>query len=264
MSGSETRGGAETVLVTGASSGIGEELARRFAADGSDLVLVARSEERLRRLAAELEKTHGIAARVETVDLSEPEQLAELCERLRGEGVAVDVLVNNAGFGARGPVAELDLGRQLEMVRLNVEALTALTRFLLPGMLERRRGGVLNVASTAAFQAGPFMAVYYATKAYVLSFTEALAEETRGTGVTVTALAPGPTVTGFQEEAGLERTLLFRFGPMAAARVARAGHRAFRKGRVLVIPGLSNRLLAFSTRLAPRWLLRRVVRMLQG
>ena len=198
------------------------------------------------------------------MDLSEPEQLAALCERLSDEGVVVDVLVNNAGFGARGPVAELDLGRQLEMVRLNVEALTALTRFLLPGMLARRRGGVLNVASTAAFQPGPFMAVYYATKAYVLSFSEALAEEARGTGVAVTALAPGPTLTGFQKEADLEDRLLFKLGPMAAAPVARAGHRAFRRGRVLVIPGLKNRLGAFSTRLAPRWLVRRVVRMLQA
>ena len=255
---------AETVLVTGPSSGIGEELARLFAADGSDLVLVARSEERLRDLAAELEQAHGISARVEVVDLSEPEQLAALCRRLSDDGVEVDVLVNNAGFGAHGAVAELDLGRQLEMVRLHVEALTALTRHLLPDMLERRRGGVLNVASIAAFQPGPFMAVYYATKAYILSFSEALAEEARGTGVTVTALAPGPTVTGFEKEAGLEHTLLFKFGPMAAAPVARAGHRGFRKGRVLVIAGLVNRVLAFSTRLAPRWLVRRVVRMLQG
>jgi short-subunit dehydrogenase len=255
---------SETVLVTGASSGIGRELARLFAAEGSDLVLVARGEDRLRRLAAELETAHGTTARVERVDLGEPEQQVDLCERLAARRVQVDVLVNNAGFGARGRVVELGLGRQLEMVRLNVEALTTLTRFLLPGMLERGRGGILNVASTAAFQPGPFMAVYYATKAYVLSFSEALGEELRGTGVTVTTLAPGPTVTGFQEEAGLEDTLLFEFGPMAAEPVARAGHRAFRKGRVLVIPGLGNRLLAFSTRLAPRWLIRRVIRKLQG
>lgn len=255
---------AERVLVTGASSGIGEELARLFAADGSDLVLVARSEDRLRVLAAELEKTHGIGARVEPVDLGEPKQLAALCERLAAVGIAVDVLVNNAGFGARGAVAELDPGRQLEMVRLNVEALTVLTRWMLPGMLERRRGGILNVASTAAFQPGPFMAVYYATKAYVQSFTEALAEELRGTGVTVTSLAPGPTHTSFQKEAEIEDTLLSKLGPMTAARVARAGHRAFRKGKVVVVPGLKNRLLAFSTRFTPRWLLRRLIRRLQG
>ncbi len=253
----------ETVLVTGASSGIGEELARRFAADGAELVLVARSEERLRRLAAELNERHGVAARVEAVDLAAPGAVAALCERLAADGVAVDVLVNNAGYGARGAVAELDLERQLGMVRLNVEALTALTRRLLPGMLERRRGGILNVASTAAFQPGPFMAVYYATKAYVQSFTEALAEELRGTGVTVTSLAPGPTLTGFQKEAEMEGTLLFKLGPMPAGPVARAGHRAFRRGKVVVIPGIGNRLLAFSTRLTPRWLLRRVVRMLQ-
>ncbi len=254
----------ETVLITGASSGIGEELARRFAADGSDLVLVARSDERLRELAAGLEKGNGISARVEPADLAAPGACEALVERLTAAGVDVDVLVNNAGFGARGAVAELDAERQLGMIRLNVEALTALTRLLLPGMLARRRGGVLNVASTAAFQPGPFMAVYYATKAYVQSFTEALAEELRGSGVTVTSLAPGPTLTGFQKEAEMEETLLLKLGPMRAAPVARAGHRAFRRGRTVVIPGLGNRLLAFSTRLTPRWLLRRVVRALQS
>lgn len=254
---------AETVLVTGASSGIGEELARLFAADGSDLVLVARRRERLEALAAELEKRHGVAVGVEAVDLSRPERLAELCRRLDQQGVEVDVLVNNAGFGARGTVAELPEERQLEMVRLNIEALTALTRALLPGMLARRRGGILNVGSVAGFQPGPFMAVYYASKAYVLSFSEALAEELRGSGVGVTVLAPGPTVTGFQEAAGLEGSLLFELLPMAAAPVARAGHRGFRRGKVLVVPGLGNRLLAFSHRLFPRRLVRWVVRKLQ-
>lgn len=253
----------ETVLVTGASSGIGEELARLFAADGAELVLVARREERLRRLAAELEGAHGVAPRIAPVDLSEPREVIALCERLDQAGVAVDVLVNNAGFGASGAVADVDLRRQLEMVRLNVEALTALTRLLLPGMLERGRGGVLNVASVAGFQPGPFMAVYYATKAYVLSFSEALAEEVRGRGVAVTALAPGPTVTEFESRAGLEGKLLFKLGPMAAGPVARAGHRGFRRGKVLVVPGPSNKVLAFSHRLFPRSLVRWVVRKLQ-
>ena len=254
----------ETALVTGASSGIGEELARLFAADGADLVLVARREERLRRLATELEGAHGTASRIEPVDLSEPAEVAALCERLEAAGVSVDVLVNNAGFGARGGVAELDPGRQLQMLRLNVEALTSLTRALLPGMLERGRGGVLNVASVAGFQPGPFMAVYYASKAYVLSFSEALAEELRGSGVTVTALAPGPTVTEFESEAGLEGRLLFRLGPMAAGPVARAGYRGLRRGRVLVVPGIGNKALAFSHRIFPRWMVRRVVRKLQS
>ncbi len=254
----------ETVLITGPSSGIGEELAKLFVADGSELVLVARSAGRLEQLAGELAAAHGATVRVEPADLTETGAVAALCERLAADGIEIDVLVNNAGFGARGAVAELPLERQISMLRLNVEALTELTRRLLPGMLARRRGGVLNVASTAAFQPGPFMAVYYATKAYVQSFTEALAEEVRGTGVTVTSLAPGPTVTGFQEEAGMEETLLFKLGPMPAAPVARAGHRAFRRGKVLVIPGLRNRLLAFSTRFTPRWLLRRLVRVLQA
>ena len=253
----------ETVLVTGASSGIGEELAKLFAADGADLVLVARREERLRRLAAELEGAHGSRSQIESVDLSEPREVIALYERLDEAGVCVDVLVNNAGFGARGAMAELELGRQLEMLRLNVEALTSLTRSLLPGMLARGRGGVLNVGSVAGFQPGPFMAVYYATKAYVLSLSEALAEELRGSGVTVTALAPGPTVTEFQDEADLEGSLLFKLGPMAAGPVARAGYRGFRRGKVLVVPGLGNKVLAFSHRLFPRWTVRRVVRKLQ-
>jgi len=166
--------------------------------------------------------------------------------------------VNNAGFGAHGPIAAIGAERQLDMIEVNVSALTQLTALLLPGMLQRRRGAILNVASTAAFQPGPYQAVYCATKAYVLSFTEALAEEVRGSGVQVSCLAPGATDTGFAAQAGTQGTRLFRRGVMDAGRVARAGHNGMRRGRTLVIPGLPNRVLAFSVRLAPRTLTTRV------
>ena len=166
----------ETVLVTGASSGIGLELARCFAADGCRLVLVSRKGNVLEELAAELRKAHKIQAQVFTADLAHPEAPTRLLAHLQSAGLKVDVLVNNAGFGAQGKFAELPLARQLDMLQVNITSLTHLTGLLLPGMIERRRGGILNVASTAAFQPGPGMAVYYATKAYVLSFSEALAE----------------------------------------------------------------------------------------
>ena len=182
----------ETVLITGASSGIGLELARCFAADGSRLVLLSRKGAALEELATELRKAHKIQAQVITADLALPDAPNRLLAHLQAAGLKVDVLVNNAGIGAQGRFAELPLGRQLEMLQVNITSLTHLTRLLLPGMIERRRGGILNVASTASFQPGPGMGVYYATKAYVLSFTEALAEELSGTGITVTAVVPRP------------------------------------------------------------------------
>jgi short-subunit dehydrogenase len=197
-------------------------------------------------------------------DLSRPGSPDQIVETLAQRQTDVDVLVNNAGFGARGPVAGIGVGRQLEMIEVNVAALTRLTALLLPGMLERRRGGILNVASTAAFQPGPNSAVYYATKAYVLSFTEALAEEVRGSGVRVSCLAPGPTDTGFAAQAGAAGSRLFRRGVMDAGRVARAGHDGLRRGKTLVIPGLRNRALAFSVRLSPRILCHQDLRLHAG
>ena len=178
--------------------------------------------------------------------------------------IDVDVLVNNAGFGAHGPVAGLGVARQLDMIEVNVAALTRLTALLLPRMLERRRGAILNVASTAAFAPGPNQAVYCATKAYVLSFTEALAEEVRGSGVRVCCLAPGATQTEFATQAGMGSTRLFRWGVMDAGRVARAGHDGLRRGRTLVIPGLLNQALAFSVRLSPRILVTKISGYLQA
>lgn len=252
------------MLVTGASSGIGRELARLFASDGAKLVLIARSEGRLRELAGELAAKYGAEAQILPADLSRPASPGEIVDALAQQHIDVDVLVNNAGFGAHGPVAGIGVERQLEMIDVNVAALTSLTALLLPGMLERRRGAILNVASTAAFQPGPNQAVYCATKAYALSFTEALAEEVRGSGVRVCCLAPGATDTGFAAQAGMQGTRLFRRGVMDAGRVAKAGHTGLQQGKTLVIPGLRNRILAFSVRLSPRVLVTRITAYLQA
>ena len=249
----KSRGSSGNALVTGASSGIGKELARLIAADGYDLVLVARRQERLEELARELSVAHGVSARVIIADLADPASPKRIVEELETERIAVDVLVNNAGLGIYGRLWKSDITRQLEVIQVNVVALTDLTGRLLPGMVSRARGRIVNVASTAAFQPGPYMAVYYATKAYVLSFSEAIAEELKGTGVTVTALCPGPTITEFQEAAGLEDTWLFR-GPlvMDAAKVARAGWSGARRGKRVVIPGLGNKLIRETVRFSPR------------
>ena len=198
-----------TALITGASSGIGFELAGICAARGHDLVLVARREGTLLDLARTLTREHGVRAEAIAADLSHPDVAAAVVDRTSALGLDVDILVNNAGFGLYGPFSETSLDTEVEMIQLNITSLTALTKLLLPGMLERRAGRILNVASTASFFPGPLMAVYYATKAYVLSFSEAISNELEGTGVTVTALCPGPTASGFQAAANLEESKLF-------------------------------------------------------
>ena len=255
---------AETALIIGASSGIGCELAKLFAAGKSNLVLVARRQEKLDQLAAELRRDYGVQVRILAKDLADPQSHQAIFDALAAESVTVDVLVNNAGFGAVGPVATLSLERQMDMVQVNVAALTHLTRLLLPGMIERGRGGILNVGSTAGFQPGPNMAVYYATKAFVLSFTEALAEELIGSCVKATCLAPGPTATEFGVDSGMEKFTIFKFGTMNAKTVAQAGYRGFRRGKVIVIPGLTNKLGAFSVRFVPRAWVRKLVKRLQS
>lgn len=254
----------ETVLVTGASSGIGRELARCFAAEGCRLILLARKRQALQAVADELHAAHKTQSEVFPADLAQSGAPARIFEHLQVNGTKVDVLVNNAGFGAYGAFAQLGVDRQLEMVQVNVTALMHLTRLLLPAMVERRRGGILNVASTAAFQPGPGMALYFATKAFVLSFSEAVAEELAGTGVTITALCPGPTETNFAQVAGSRTTRPFARSMMSAESVARIGHRAFRQGRVVAITGLRNRALAFSVRLAPRFVVRKIAQRLNA
>ncbi len=250
----------ETILITGASSGIGLELAKCFAAEGCRLVLVARNMEALETLAKELRKLHQIEVLVLPADLSLPETPKRILAELSAQKITVDVLVNNAGFGALGTFAELSLPRQLEMLQVNITALTELTGLFLPGMIQRKRGGILNVGSVAGFQPGPGMAVYYATKAFVLSFTEALAEELAGSGLSISVLCPGPTETNFSQVARANKARLFKANKMSAAAVARAGHRAFRAGKVISVPGGSNKLLVFSGRLAPRAVVRKIAR----
>jgi uncharacterized protein len=254
-----------TALITGASSGIGLELASVAARDRHDLVLVARNRERLESIGRGLAEEYGVHVSVLEKDLARSTCAAELESELSGRGIAVDVLVNNAGFGVYGFFADTRIEDEIEMIDVNVSAVTRLTKAFLPGMLERRRGGILNVASTAAFQPGPIMAVYYATKAYVLSFTEALASETAGTGVAVTALCPGPTRTGFQSRAGFKPIPLLK-GPLFgnnAAEVARAGWEGLQRGRRVVVPGMTNKLLVQAERVTPRRVVTAVIRKLQ-
>ena len=250
-------------LITGATEGIGYELAKCFARDRHDLVLVARNTENLEQVASEISASCGVRVSIIAQDLSEQEGAWRVFDEVRGQRIAVDFLVNNAGVGTYGLFAEADLERELAMMRLNMISLTVLTRLFLPQMLQRRSGRILNVASTAAFQPGPLMAVYYATKAYVVSFTEALANELQGSGVTASALCPGPTRSGFQERAGMGASKLFRRGVMEASEVAETAYRAFMKGKTTIVPGLRNKLLAFSVRFGPRKLLPAIVRRLQ-
>jgi hypothetical protein len=238
-------------LITGASAGIGRELARLFAADAYDLVLLARRREPLQQLAEELRLAHGTTSHLLVKDLSLAQATQEVFETLEQQRIAIDALVNNAGFGASGPFALSDALQQVAMVQVNAAALIHLTRLFLPGMIERRRGHVLNVASIAAYQPGPYMSVYYATKALVLSFSQAISHELRGSGVSVTALCPGPTRSEFFDRAGMRLPAFFAAHMMDASTVARIGYKGMKKGRRVVVPGFFNRLAVFLVRFTP-------------
>jgi uncharacterized protein len=250
----------KTVLITGASGGLGYEFALLFARDGFDCILVARSRDKLDELAARLESEFRVKTLVIARDLSKPSAVDEIYEEVSAASMDVDVLVNNAGFPVYGRFVDTDLQTELDMLQVNVMALTALTKLFVRGMVERRNGRILNLASTAAFVPGPLMAVYYASKAYVLSFSQALTNELKGTGVTVTALAPGPTRTGFQERGSLEGARLVRGQVADPASVARTGYRGLMAGKSIVIPGWGNKLLPVVVRLSPRRVVTRVSR----
>ena len=253
-----------TALVTGASSGIGRELARLLAQQGHHVALVARRHDELEALAHELGSRHDVRCRVVTADLADADAPRRILAALYARRITVDVLVNAAAFGTHGPFARSDLDTERRLLQVNVGALMELTHRCLPAMLQRGRGRILNVASTAAFQAGPFMAGYYASKAWVLSFGEALAEELASSGVTVTTLCPGPTRTEFQAKAGIADLPIGRAARIAdAASVAQNGFAGMMAGRRLVVPGLANRLHVQGLRLAPRRLVTAIVRRLQ-
>lgn len=255
-----------TALVTGASGGIGEALARQLAARGSDVILVARTQSKLDILAHELRERYGVRAEVVALDLTRPEAPQLLEDEVAARGLTVDFLVNNAGFASYGEFHRSNRRQELDMVGLNVTTLTDLTHRFLPGMVSRGRGRVMNVASTAAFMPGPLMAVYYATKAYVLSLSEALNEELRGTGVSVTALCPGPVETGFQARAGMEESKLVggnRSAVVDAETVAREGVDAMLRGQAVRVVGRVNQMQALLPRLLPRSVVPRIVRQAQ-
>jgi len=252
----------ETALVTGASSGIGRELARLFAADGYDVVLVARSAGALETLSGEIAREFGVTATPIAIDLGEPNAVRDLMATLDQRALTIDVLVNNAGFGAAGPFDGSAAETQLGIIDVNIRALVALTHRFWPAMLRKKRGGVLNVASTAAFQPGPFLAVYSASKAFVLSFTEALWEEARGTGVHVSCLCPGATETAFHKRAGTDKLHLLQMNMMSAQKAARLGYRAFQANKRVEITGALNAFMARSAAVTPNAVVLRIARRL--
>jgi uncharacterized protein len=250
--------GRSTALVTGASGGIGAELARLFARDGYDVVLVARRGAPMEELAGDLEERHGVTCTVLPKDLGHAGAAQDIAENLAQRHVTIDALVNSAGYGLLGPFWKLDAADQTAMQHVNVIALTDLIRAVLPGMIERRRGRILNIASTAGFLPGPGMAVYYATKAYVVSFSLALAAEVAGSGVVVTCVAPGSVDSGFRSRAGQEGTCLGRRSMPPASDVAAFAYDALKAGRPLAIPGITNRAVSLGARLLPRRTLARI------
>lgn len=254
-----------TALITGSSSGIGLEFARYHASQKGDLVLAARGEKALLALKAELEQQYGVQVRVFALDLAAPGAVQGLYDTLQREGITIDILINNAGFGDFGPFHTSDWAKDHTMLQLNITALTQLTHLFLPGMVQRRRGRILNVASTAAFFPGPLMAVYYATKHYVLAFSEGISEELKGTGVTVTTLCPGPTESGFQAAADLGESKLVKGKKLPTSKeVAIFGYQAMQAGKVVVVHGAANKLQAFLSRFLPRSVARSMVKSAQA
>ena len=250
-----------TTLITGASAGLGEGFARALVAQGEDLILTARRTDRLEALAIEFRGK--VQVHLFPADLADPEMPTKLLADIAAAGLAIDQLINNAGFGLRGAFAEGDAAQQLGMIDLNCRALVALTHGVLPQMIARRSGGVLNIASTAAFQPGPWMAVYYASKAFVLSFSEAVHEEVRAHGVRVAALCPGPTRTEFADLAGMGDSALFKTFGSDADTVVRDGLKALKANQAVRVSGVANTLMAESIRLTPRLLARRIAGALQ-
>lgn len=253
----------ETVLITGATSGIGYELSKIFALAGFRLILVGRNPTKLKEV--ENEFSNKTSCQIIIADLSEENAAEKIFSETEKLGLDVDILVNNAGFGLYGEFTKTDLEKETDMIRVNIIALTKLCKLYLPKMIKKRSGKILNLSSTAAFQPGPLMAVYYATKAYVLHFSEGISEELIGSGVSVTALCPGPTESGFQKEARMDKSMevLSRENVMDTKTVAQIGYNALMKKRVVQIAGLKNTITANSVRLIPRSIVRKIVKRIQ-
>src|SRR6476659_7627023 len=252
----------QIALITGASSGIGLDLAQLMAPD-FDLIITARNQSELEKIARELEAKHGNHVHVVPADLARPDAPQQIFAEIERRGLPVDILINNAGFGAYGLFAESNLQNDMGMIQLNIAAITLLTKLALPGMLKRKSGKIINFASTPRFQPGPLMSVYYATKAYVIMFSEAIANELKGSGITVTCLCPGATATNFAGRANMEESRLFKLGAMKSRDVAIAGYKGMMAGKGLVIPGFLNKTVAMSVRFSPRKLVTGISRSLQ-
>lgn len=252
-----------TVLITGASQGLGYAFAKLFAEGGYNLVLIARSKEKLTVIAHELEKEFSISVSILAKDLTQSGAPLEIFAELQKKKIEIDILVNNAGFATYGLFSETNIQEEVEEIQLNITSLTYLTKLFLPQMLRRKKGKILNIASLAAFLPGPLMAVYYATKAYVLHFSEALAQELKGTGVEVTTLCPGTTATGFVTRAHMEKSKLFKGKPMDVMDVARAGYQGLLRGKTVVIPSNKNKMFAFFSRILPHSLTVKIVQQMQ-
>ena len=251
----------KTALITGASNGIGLELAKIHASKGGDLVLVARNKSKLDELKAELEKQFKVSVYVIVKDLSATNSAQEVYEETTKQNIQIDYLINNAGFGDFGMFAETDWNKELQMINLNITTLTQFTKLYLRDMEKRRSGKIMNVASTAAFQSGPTMAVYCATKAYVLSFTEAVSNEVSDKGITMTALCPGATETGFQAVGGMGESKLFKDKKLPTAKeVADYGYKSMIKGKTVAIHGIMNYIMSNSVRFIPRAMVLKVSR----
>ena len=254
----------KTALITGGSTGIGYELARCFAAHGHDLVLIARHRDALEAAAGKIEGKYGVNVHTMTFDLADPDSPQKLFDAINAERIHIDYLVNNAGFGLGGEFIDTDLQTELDMIQVNVTAVVHLTKLFLPEMVKKKEGRVLNVASTAAFYPGPLASIYYSTKNFVLAFSEAIAEELRKTGVSVTALCPGPTETNFADRSGTSKSRLFTDSVVASAEeVAQYGYAAMMKGQRVAVPGVGNKFLMHADRITPRRLVTFLARKVQ-
>jgi len=254
-------------LITGATFGIGYELVKLFASDRHNLILIARNKTRLNELSIELNEKYKIEIITIEKDLSILDSAKEVFEQINQKNLPVEFLVNNAGFGLRGKFCENDLKTELEMIQLNITSLVQLTKLFLPKMIENKGGKIMNVASTAAFQSGPFMSIYYASKAFVLSFSESLDSELKGTGVTSTAFCPGPTKTKFFTRAEMENITLVKnkiIAPMTAEKAARIGYKGMMKGKRIVIPGLMNHIGVLSVKFVPRKIVTSIIRLINS